>query len=104
MEYFDLVLKQLRGRYNLKQEDLAKKLHISRVQIANYETGMSIPKATTLIYLRDKLGMDLNKIIFRNNKEIKSEKISRRIESLTKELEKIKDRVDNPKRGENEKA
>lgn len=48
MDLFKQRLKELRGKYNMTQQDLANQLGIVRTAIANYETGRTSPDSETL--------------------------------------------------------
>lgn len=48
IDLFKQRLKELRGKYNMTQQDLANQLGIVRTAIANYETGRTNPDSETL--------------------------------------------------------
>ena len=56
-------LKFLRKSYNYTQEDLAKKLDISRQAISKWETGTTIPDLEVLIKISKLYDMTINDIL-----------------------------------------
>lgn len=70
---FDKRLKQLREETGLTQEELAKKLNISRGTYAHYETGKREPKFETLQHLATYFNVSvdylLGKSLLRNYNE-----------------------------------
>ena len=57
-------LKQLRERKNMKQEDLAELLFVTRQTVSNYENGRSRPDIETLIKIAELLETDVNCILY----------------------------------------
>lgn len=43
-----IKIKLLREKHHLTQEDLSKKLHISRQSISKWEQGISVPQITMI--------------------------------------------------------
>ncbi len=59
-------LKQLRLLEGLTQQQLAEKLHLSRVNYTRYETGAVRPDYETLILLADFYDISLDELFDRN--------------------------------------
>lgn len=53
-------LKEARLRLGMTQEELAKKIGVTKGAIANYENGVSLPKVEFLYPLMDALCIDAN--------------------------------------------
>lgn len=53
-------LKEARIRAGMTQEELAKKIGVTKGAIANYENGVSVPKIEFLYPLMEALGIDAN--------------------------------------------
>ena len=53
-------LKEARLRLGMTQEELAKKIGVTKGAIANYENGVSLPKVEFLYPLMEALGIDAN--------------------------------------------
>lgn len=53
-------IKEARLRAGLTQEELAKMVGVTKGSIANYETGVSVPKVECLYPLMAALGVDAN--------------------------------------------
>ena len=60
---FGNTLRQLRTAFGLKQEELARKLGISRSRIGMYETGQREPDFKTLEMIADFFNVDMNYLI-----------------------------------------
>lgn len=58
-------LKELRKSNNLTQEELAKKLNISRVNYTRYETGKVRPDYETIIKIADFYDISLDELFNR---------------------------------------
>lgn len=56
-------IKLNRTRLKLKQEDLGKRLHVSRQTISNWEVGRSYPDIESLIALSDMFDLSLDKLL-----------------------------------------
>ena len=68
MERFCDILKNLRNAKCLTQEELAKKLSISRSAIGMYESGSRVPDVESLEKFADFFNVDINFLIGRTNK------------------------------------
>lgn len=60
---FDNNLKKLRKEKNISQEQLAKKLNISRQAISKWESGKAYPDIDNLILLRNIFDISLDELI-----------------------------------------
>lgn len=60
---FGINLKSLREKKNLSQEDLAKKLKISRQSISKWEQGVSYPSILYLVPLTKILDCTLEELL-----------------------------------------
>lgn len=67
MASFSTVLKQLRDRENLTQEELAKRLNISRSRLASYEQGQREPDFELLEAIADYFNVDLDYLLGRSD-------------------------------------
>lgn len=65
MSIFSTVLKQLREDRDLTQEELAKKLNISRSRLASYEQGQREPDLELLETIADFFNVDLDYLLGR---------------------------------------
>lgn len=65
---FGNTLRQLRTAFGLKQEELARKLGISRSRIGMYETGQREPDFKTLEMIADFFNVDMNYLIGQTDK------------------------------------
>lgn len=61
-------LRRLRKTNRLTQEQLAKKLNITRKTLSNYETGKRLPDIYGLITVADIFGVSVDEIIGRDKK------------------------------------
>ena len=59
-------LRRLRKTNRLTQEQLAKKLNITRQTLSNYETGKRLPDIYGLITVADIFGVSVDEIIGRD--------------------------------------
>lgn len=64
---FKQLLKQLRFEFNLSQEDLAKKLNVSKSTVAMYETGRRTPSASVYEALADIFNVDIDYLYLKSN-------------------------------------
>jgi len=64
---FKTLLKQLRFEFNLSQEDLAKKLDVSKSTVAMYETGRRTPSAPVYEALADIFNVDIDYLYLKSN-------------------------------------
>lgn len=69
MKKLSYVLRSLRIREDLTQEELAKKLNVTRSTIGMYETGERTPTLETLEKYADYFNVDMNYITGRTEKE-----------------------------------
>jgi len=56
-------IKENRSKLNVTQEELGKKLHVSRQTISNWEVGRSYPDIESLILLSDIFNLSLDKLL-----------------------------------------
>lgn len=56
-------IKENRSKLNVTQEELGKKLHVSRQTISNWEVGRSYPDIESLILLSDTFNISLDKLL-----------------------------------------
>lgn len=64
---FNIRLKDLREDNDLTQEELSKKLNITRSALANYETGLREPSVELLIKIADYFNVTLDYLLCRTN-------------------------------------
>lgn len=76
MASFSTVLKQLRERENLTQEELAKRLGISRSRLASYEQGQREPDLELLEVIADFFNVDMDYLLGRVNSTTKIDQIN----------------------------
>ena len=62
-------LKQLRIKKNIKQQDLAKALNITKQSVSNWENGKRLPNIEVLIQLADFYNCSLDYLVGRELKE-----------------------------------
>lgn len=62
-------LKQLRIKKNIKQQDLAKALNITKQSVSNWENGKRLPNIEVLIQLADFYNCSLDYLVGRDLKE-----------------------------------
>lgn len=74
-------LQNRRKEMKLTQEEVAKKIHVSRQTISNWETGRTLPDITSLVLISDIYDISLDKLIKEDDKVIK------KLSSDTKEAE-----------------
>lgn len=55
-----LAIKNYREAAKMTQSDLAKKINVGRTVVANWETGVSLPRADMLPKLATALGCTVN--------------------------------------------
>jgi len=68
-------IKDLRVARNMKQDQLAEKLFVTRQTVSNYENGKSRPDIDTIIKLSEVLDCDVDNILYGTAKTNNSEKI-----------------------------
>lgn len=64
MNSFDNNLKRLRRQRNLKQEELAQRLHVTRQTVSGWETGRRQPDLDMLPKLAQALDTDVHELIY----------------------------------------
>lgn len=64
MNAFDKNLRRLRIRRNLKQEDLAELVHVTRQTVSGWETGRRQPDLQMLQKLAEALDADVHELIY----------------------------------------
>jgi transcriptional regulator with XRE-family HTH domain len=69
MNDFDANLKRLRIQRNMKQEDLAKKMDVTRQTVSGWETGRRQPDLNTLKKIADVLDVDIHELIYGSKRE-----------------------------------
>lgn len=62
-------IRALRNQHNLKQEELASLLHVTRQTISNYETGKSEPDLDTLVRIAEIFETDVNTLLEQKRQE-----------------------------------
>ena len=62
-------LKQLRIKKNIKQQDLAKALNVTKQSVSNWENGKRLPNIEILILLADFYNCSLDYLVGRELKE-----------------------------------
>ena len=62
-------LKQLRIKKNIKQQDLAKALNVTKQSVSNWENNKRLPDVNTLIKLADFYNCSLDYLVGRELKE-----------------------------------
>ena len=62
-------LKQLRIEKNIKQQDLAKALNVTKQSVSNWENGKRLPNIEILILLADFYNCSLDYLVGRELKE-----------------------------------
>lgn len=60
------IIKMLRARDNISQEELAEKIGISRPALSNIETGKMIPSGKTVIRIANYFNIPAEQIFFEN--------------------------------------
>ena len=59
------ILKRMRQKAGLRQEDLAKMLNVERVIVANWERGAKYPSLNTMVRLCEIFGVTLDQLVGR---------------------------------------
>ncbi|MFP4041880.1 MAG: helix-turn-helix domain-containing protein [Bacteroidales bacterium] len=86
---FGKRLRKLRNEAELTQEELAKKIGVSRATVAGYETKGKEPPYSTLQKLSDVLGCSTDYLLGRTNERKSPERVKEEYENKYK--------IDNPK-------
>lgn len=63
-----IMLKNLRKKRRMTQENLAQILHISQTSVSKYETGESQPDLETVVRMADFFGVSLDEFVIREAK------------------------------------
>ena len=66
MNSFDKNLKRLRNQRNMKQEDLAERLNVTRQTVSGWETARRQPDLDTLKKIAEILDVDVHELIYGN--------------------------------------
>ena len=75
-------LKQLRIKKNIKQQDLAKALNVTKQSVSNWENNKRLPDINTLIQLADFYNCSLDFLVGRELKEDNLKTINNLISDL----------------------
>ena len=75
---FSENLKKIRKENNLSQEQLADELGVSRQAISKWESAVAYPEMDKIIALCDKFNMNIDDLLHKDIKEIKSEEDSKK--------------------------
>lgn len=84
MKDFSVILKELRNKKNISQEELGIIVHVSRSSIAKYENGLGLPSEEVIASLCSYFNVDkdylfpkdnIEKVIVEKNKKIKMQMI-----------------------------
>ena len=75
-------LKELRIKKNIKQQDLAKALNVTKQSISNWENGKRLPNIEILILLADFYNCSLDYLVGRELKEDNLKTINNLISDL----------------------
>ena len=96
-------LKSLRKEVDLTQEDMAKKIGITKSAYGYYEQGKTIPDAYTLEKLADIFGVStdylLGKTDLRNYNDYKPTITEKDERNIQRDLERMMEDIDNKKSG-----
>ena len=104
VDNFGSILKNLRTRAGLSQDDVAKKLAISRQSISKWELGMSLPDITYLVPLTKILNCEIEELLNLKRKDVDKVndiKVIVKKNIKTKEFEELIKLYDN---GDNNKS
>lgn len=69
MDSFENNLKHLRTARNMKQEELAEQMHVSRQTVSGWETGRRQPDLNTVKRLAEVLDADIQELVYGDNPE-----------------------------------
>ncbi len=70
-------IKEIRIKRNIKQEELAEKLFVTRQTVSNYENGKSQPDIDMLLKIAEALDTDINSLLYGEAKEPKANAINK---------------------------
>ena len=74
---FSENLKKIRKEHNLSQEQLADELGVSRQAISKWESSQAYPEMDKIIAICDKFNLNIDDLLHRDIKEVKSEEESK---------------------------
>ncbi len=63
-----IMLKNLRKRRRMTQENLAQVFHISQTSVSKYETGEAVPDLEMVVKMADFFGVSLDDFVSREAK------------------------------------
>ena len=69
MSDFGKILKKLRQNHNMTQEQLAKKIHMTKGAVSNYELGERTPPPDVLISIAKVFGVSVDYLLGMNDKK-----------------------------------
>ena len=75
---FSENLKKIRKEHNLSQEQLADELGVSRQAISKWESASAYPEMDKIIAICDKFDLNIDDLLHRDIKEVKSEEESKK--------------------------
>lgn len=75
MKTFGQRLARLRKSHNLTQQELAKRLRVSKSSLGMYEIGQREPNFETLVRMGDFFGVSMDYLIKGNEKQITEDPI-----------------------------
>lgn len=85
---FGKTLKERRSQLDLTQEEVAKKLYISRQTISNWENGKSYPDLDMLIKISDVYHVSIDSLL-KGDQELKKSLDTQKVESILLPMEYI---------------
>lgn len=65
-------IKKRRTELQMTQEELAKRLHVSRAAISNWEVGRNYPDIQLLVQLSDELSLSLDELLREDTKMVQA--------------------------------
>lgn len=80
-------IKQRRNELNMTQEELSKKLNVSRSTVSNWEIGRNYPDIQLIVSISDVLGIPLEELL------VKDSDVVKKIANDTKETKWIKKKI-----------
>ena len=85
---FGKTLKERRSQLDLTQQEVAKKLYISRQTISNWENGKSYPDLDMLIKISDVYHVSIDSLL-KGDQELKKSSDTQKVESILLPMEYI---------------
>ena len=85
---FGKTLKERRSQLDLTQQEVAKKLYISRQTISNWENGKSYPDLDMLIKISDVYHVSIDSLL-KGDQELKKSLDTQKLESILLQMEYI---------------